>query len=260
MRYTGRFFYIIGATIMTFGLLASSPSLASQHRTGPISETDRTAIMQEVQTLVSDASKWGENLSSRLKDATQARYGTGVRIYLGRLANLDGLRVREVEPGSPAEKAGLRTGDFVESLNGVSYVVDSREETYKGQEYYNKVDSEIMAASDQETSLDVVRLILNNGKIELERKSVKLTPVMLRPDRTAEAEKLAQEINTELKPFVAKMEALTKELTEKIPVTKTWEEFNTLIEQTAKPIFDEFVKWLDQKSQQVDAFSNSNSK
>lgn len=258
MRCTGRFFYIIGAVIMALGLLAASPSLASQHRTGPIPEANRTMIMQEVQTLVSDTSKWGKDLSSRLKDAAKDRYGTGVEIGLSSFTYLIGPKVMVVEPGSPAENAGLHTGDFVERLNGVSYVVDSNEKATR--EYHSKVYSEGLAASDQETSLDVVWLVLNNEKVELERKSVKLTPVMLRPDRTAEAEKLAQEINTELKPFVAKMEALTKELTEKIPVTKTWEEFNTLIEQTAKPIFDEFMKWLDQKSQQVDAFSNSNSK
>lgn len=258
MRYTGRFFYIIGAVIMTFGLLASSPSLASEHRTGPISEADRTAIMQEAQTLVSDTSKWGENLNSRLKDAAQARYGTGVRVGPGSFHNLFGPYVEEVEPGSPADKAGLHKYDFVERLNGVSYVVDSRDKVTA--EYYGKVSSKSLAASDQEVSLEVVRFVLNNEKIELERKSVKLTPVMMRPDRTAEAEKLAQEINTELKPFVAKMETLTKELTEKLPAIKTWEEFNTLIKQTAEPIFDEFMKWLDQKNDQVYTFSNSNSK
>lgn len=92
-------------------LLACSPALAGEPAVKPKCTEDTQSCLNKL--------------------ATKLRSSGWIGVFLDRESDDQLYVVKEVVPQSPAEKAGIRAGDFFVAMNGIPLTVDNEEKLYK---------------------------------------------------------------------------------------------------------------------------------
>lgn len=163
----------------------------------------------------------------------------GVGIMVGEENN--SVVVEETIKGLPAEDAGITKNDQIVSIN--EKPVSSAEEAIERIRGDGSVGRKI-----------VIKILRQNKEL-----TFTLTTVMIRKDKTAEANKLAQSIEKEFSTLAAKIRTSLDSLTSALKAGSV--NFDKLGEnnliQTINSLLLEFSKWFAEKENQVLVFLNN---
>lgn len=152
----------IGKTFQTFR------NFIEKHYIGEINDTQmlETAIKGYVEGLNDEYSEYitKEEMEEYMQDATGNYVGIG--IYITNHTQTNEIVVLMPMKGSPAEEAGLKSGDVITKVDGVAYT---------GEEL-NKASSALKKEEGTKANLEILR----NGEVltfEIERKKVKINHI-----------------------------------------------------------------------------------
>lgn len=152
----------IGKTFQTFR------NFIEKHYIGEINDTQmlETAIKGYVEGLNDEYSEYitKEEMEEYMQDATGNYVGIG--IYITNNTQTNEIVVLMPMKGSPAEEAGLKSGDVITKVDGVAYT---------GEEL-NKASSALKKEEGTKANLEILR----NGEVltfEIERKKVKINHI-----------------------------------------------------------------------------------
>lgn len=114
---------VIGYYVRGLRMADQAPAQSVQEKPGGDADEDiETTAERRRRRIGGDASQMVDSKLGLLKD---------LRVVPNLIdGDLDGLRVFEIEPGSPLEAKGLRKGDIIQSVNGLS--IDGPESMVQG--------------------------------------------------------------------------------------------------------------------------------
>src|SRR3989338_443773 len=247
---------IVAIGILLIGAVVSSEAASM----GPLSDQDREDIKKNYERTTKRWDAAFQNVISEVRESGRERWGFGATFYFGRFVDVRGLVVAHVRLGSPAERAGLKEGDFVEWAVLVTDtgrhevgIVAQRDATHQ-ETAYGALEALEAGLPRAELDIVFVRPVLVGDHTELQRMLAHMSAVVIQKERIVEAEALAKSVENTAAPLQAALAHGANTMIGELANVRTWEEFlerEEILVRTPARALDRF--W-DATVQEANAF------